>query len=132
MKKAYSESGKEEVWKEKVGLRTAPVDKKLGAKSEKLKRNAKSEKPKRPASAYVLFAKVFREHNAALKGTEASKQAAAAWKNLSDAKQESYKRDADTAKKEYEKLMKRYNKNKSEEDGKKSEDEGETDVEAAI
>merc|ERR1712070_436563 len=67
------------------------------------------EKPKRPMSAYFLYASQFREQNPGVKKvTEVIKQATAQWKTLSDTQKAPFVKQAESAKAKYVKDMEQY------------------------
>merc|ERR1719410_162630 len=66
------------------------------------------EKPKKPLSAFFLFLSGYRTKNASLKPTEASKLAAAIWKDMSSQQKHPYENQYTDEKNKYDEAMKIY------------------------
>jgi len=66
------------------------------------------EKPKKPLSAFFLFLSGYRTKNASLKPTEASKLAAAIWKDMSREQKQPYEKQYTEEKQKYDEAMKVY------------------------
>jgi len=66
------------------------------------------EKPKKPLSAFFLFLSGYRTKNASLKPTEASKLAAAMWKDMSSQQKQPYEKQYTEEKSKYDEAMKIY------------------------
>jgi len=66
------------------------------------------EKPKKPVSAFLHFLGGYRTKNASLKVTEASKLAAAVWKDMSAEQKQPYEKQYKDEKNKYDEAMKLY------------------------
>jgi len=67
-------------------------------------------RPKKPRTAYFQFIKVLRKNHPGLSSTEYPREAAVAWKALSDGDREMYKEKAAEAKKNYAVIKAEYQK----------------------